>query len=184
MPTSSKFVLLRVEIFFFPTSILPLSPCLALPLLPPSSHFLSFPHLRSFTLSAACFFPSIFSASSPHFLHSPLSPFLLLSFVFLSFPFPSFLFLSFLSPCFSSSAQCVQTGVHYTASSDLFCLGKWVWLTACCSLSASSVHIAHNTEQVAACRHTHNPWNESKRHAGGVLLQHNGLMWFIPVFWM
>lgn len=105
VPTSSKFVLLRVEIFFFPTSILPLSPSLALPLLPPSSHFLSFPHLRSFTLSAACFFPSIFSASSPHFLHSPLSPFLLLSFVFLSFPFFSFpqlsltLFLLICSVC-------------------------------------------------------------------------------------
>lgn len=94
MPTSSKFVLLRVEIFFSPTSILPLSPSLALPLLPPSSHFLSFPHLRSFTLSPACFFPSIFSASSPHFLHSPLSPFLLF-FFFLCFPFLSFPFFSF-----------------------------------------------------------------------------------------
>lgn len=123
---------------FFSTFPLPSSPFV--PSLP--IHISSLFHISAHSCSLLLALSSIFSAFSPHVLHSPLSPFLI-SFVFLSLSF------SQLSPfsvtLFSSSAQCVQTGVRYTASSDLFCLGKLVWLTACCSLSASSVHSAHNT---------------------------------------
>lgn len=124
---SSKCVWMRVEItlFFppFPSSVPVLS------FLPP---LISFPRHSSSSPSVTWFSFAFFCLLPLH-LHSPC----LLCFPFLCFPLSS-------NPL-SSSAQCVQTGMHFTASSDLFCLGKWVWLTACCSLSASSVHIAHNT---------------------------------------
>lgn len=73
------------------------------PLFPPS-HSLSLSRLLSSTHSLT------FSVPLPPLSSSAF----LLFFVFL--------FPSSLPP--SSSAQCVQTGVHFTASTDLFCLGK------------------------------------------------------------
>lgn len=84
VPTSSKCVLMKVEMApsFFHLS-LPLPPSLALPSLPPSSHFLSFPRLCSSKPSVTCFSFHLL-CHLPPCLHSP--PRLLFSSPLFSFP--------------------------------------------------------------------------------------------------
>lgn len=63
--------------------------------------------------------PSLsFPSTSGH-----LRPLLISTPLFLSSPFPLLL----------AHTLSLETSVHFTANGDLYCLGKWMWLTACCS---------------------------------------------------
>lgn len=127
-------------------------------------------YLLLFSSSSCLCPPSPHFHSLPH-LWSP-TPSLNFSSPFLSCPFPLLL----------PHAQSIQTGIHFTASSDLYCLGKWVWLTACCSFFCLiSTHCTQHWSRLKPLG-KHTSTEMDLRHAVGFPLQHNGLMGFICGF--